>query len=158
MRHDPVLTKADQDDINDLLGVLAENPEGFDRDVFAYVTNPDRDDQALFRSVWLAEHTSDALDRLIARAFDRLNRVRDQREKARQRRVVKLLTAERETLRPLVNQARSHAATHTPRHRAALIVGKAYYQDLRDVVRDLESGMSEKEAAAALRERIAQRR
>ncbi len=144
------LTTAERETAEWMLELL-EDPDKFDEVVLEYVRNPTERMQRALQSTDLAEPVLHALHRLSHRAERALVAAkgagsRDTDELVSDQR---LLGMERTRLKPLVNLAYGDAAAHGVRRRAERLLGKVRNPELRAIIHDLNSGMSEDDAKAA---------
>jgi hypothetical protein len=148
------VSTAAEHEISVLLAMLENDPREFDSAVRAWATNPDRGGTHVFRHPEIAVHARDAIERLIVATEDQRRQALKPKRAEAAASLLWKLRRQREWLGPYVNLALGIQAEKTPRRRAERVLGKVLHQDLRKIVRDLEGGMSEKEAEAAARARL----
>jgi len=135
---------------------LLDDPDRFDEVVLEYVRRPTEVMQRALQSTDLVEPVLHALYRLAMRAEVAANAAKGAGDVHAERDAVsdqRLLGMERTRLKPLVHLAYGDAAAQGARQRALRILGKVHYPDLRAIMHDLESGMSDDEAKDAARKR-----
>lgn len=143
-----------------LAGQLAElEPDQFDLAVYRLVTGSATDElQHALYSPELAEETMRAFGRLQAAAqAEASNAPKGTARRAAYVAHVNAIGELRRELRPIVNLAVADAARKGPRHHAQRILGQVRYAELKEIMTDLDAGMTEREAAAAHRARLGAR-
>lgn len=117
------------------------------------INRPAESDQLLIRHPDLIERVDLTLERLILRATRALQRA-DKATRPQINLQIQRYQALRRDVRPYLNLALAEAAKSTPRARAERILGKVLYPQLREVMDDLESGLSEAQATERLKARL----
>lgn len=144
----------------------------FDEHVRRYVAGPTESGQLVFRHPEIVELTNDSLIRLIAEQQRKKQHLIVQTKGRRLSSAEKEKLAdirqvhedqiekyqrERKVIKPYLHLAIAEAARNSDRNIASRIVGKVLYDEYtQHVLRDVRNGMSEKEAEAAMRARLAE--
>jgi len=150
------------DDLNPdeelLLELLRQaEPEQFDEHLRRHVANPTEATQLVFRHPSIVEMTVDGLYRLQAAAQQRAQHARNREMRQLAQEQVRKIGREKRYFAKYLNLAVSEAAKHTPKVRAERMLGRLMYRDLKEIIRDFEAGLPEREVEKRARERLSRR-
>lgn len=152
------LTPAEQTKLDRLLKLYEEGKvKEFDSQVRLMVTDPEplESDQFVLQHPEIAELTLASLTRLIGAAQRALQVQRGAGVKKFLHDELKQLGRARRTVRPHVNLAIAQTARGDDNRLAEKVLRRVYYPEYKAVLRDIEAGMSAKDAEAAAKARRA---